>query len=206
MLLPRSDDYDARAVPDPDEEAPFLLRTRTITALASAALLLGACGDDDDDGGGGSVSASDYATDICTAFLGWRDDIQARQQDLQQGLSPGISPQEGKDALAGFLGDAVDASDDLVKEVEAAGVPDAENGQEAADALQGAAQSARDELAKAEEAVGDLPTDDRQAFSTAADELGNNVRTALGEVGSGLEDIESEELDKAFDEEEACQG
>ena len=183
-----------------------MLRTRTITAIATAALVFSACGDDDDDGGGGTVSASDYASDICTAFLGWRDDIQARQQDLQEGLSPGISPQEGKDALGGFLGDAVDSSEDLVKEVEAAGVPDAENGQDAADALQEAAQSARDELAKAEDAVQDLPTDDRQAFGTAADELGNNVRTALSEVGSGLEDIESEELDKAFDEEKACQG
>ena len=183
-----------------------MLRTRTFSAIAVAAVLITACGDDDDGGGGGSVSASDYASDICTAFLGWRDAIQKRQQDLQQGLSPGISPQEGKDALGGFLGDAVTASDDLVQQVEAAGVPDAENGQEAADALQKAAQDARDELAKAQSDVEDLPTDDRAAFGTAADELGNGVRTALGEVGSGLEDIESEELDKAFDEESACQG
>jgi hypothetical protein len=177
-----------------------LLRTRTFSAIAVAAVLITACGDDDDGGGGGSVSASDYATDICTAFLGWRDAIQKRQQDLQQGLSPGISPQEGKDALGGFLGDAVTASDDLVQQVEDAGVPDAENGEEAADALQKAAQDARDELAKAQ------ADDDRAAFGTAADELGNGVRTALGEVGSGLEDIDSEELDKAFDEESACQG
>lgn len=183
-----------------------MLRTRTFSAIAIAAVLITACGDDDDGGGGGSVSASDYASDICTAFLGWRDAIQKRQQDLQQGLSPGISPQEGKDALGGFLGDAVTASDDLVQQVEDAGVPDAENGQEAADALQKAAQDARDELAKAQADVEELPTDDRAAFGTAADELGNGVRTALGEVGSGLEDIESEELDKAFDEEEACQG
>ena len=184
-----------------------MLRNRTFSAIAIAAVLVTACGDDDDGGGGGdTVSAGDYASDICTAFLGWRDAIQERQQDLQEGLSPGISPQQGKDALGGFIGDAVTASDDLVQQVEDAGVPDAENGQEAADALQKAAQDARDELAKAQAEVEELPTDDRQAFGTAADQLGNNVRTALGEVGSGLEDIESEELDKAFDEEDACQG
>jgi len=186
-----------------------LTRSRSIflTLAAAAALAVSACGDDDGGGGGGdTVSASDYANDICTAFLGWRDDIQKRQTDLQEGLSPGISPQEGKDALAGFLGDAVTASDDLVDEVEAAGTPDAENGEEAAAALQQAAQDARDELDKARQNVDDLPTDDRQAFGAAASQLGNGVKTALEGVGEGLQDIDSDELDKAFDEEEACQG
>ena len=183
-----------------------MLRSRTITALAVAALFITACGDDDDGGSGGTVSAGDYASDICTAFLGWRDAIQQRQEDLQEGLSPGISPQEGRDALGSFLGDAVEASDDLVEQVEDAGVPDAENGEEAATALQDAAQQARDRLDEARADVDDLPTDDRQAFSSAADELGNGVQEALSRVGEGLEDIESEELDKAFDEESACQG
>ena len=186
-----------------------MLRTRTVAVpfIAAAALFVTACGGDDDEGGGGEqVAAGEYAADICGAFLGWRDSIQERQQDLQQGLSPGISPQEGKDALGGFLGDAVEASDELVTQVEDAGVPDAENGEEAAQALQDAAQSARDELAKAEDQVAELPTDDRQAFASAADELGNGVRTALEEVGGGLEDIDSQELDKAFEDQKACQG
>jgi hypothetical protein len=184
-----------------------LIRSRTIAFIAAAALFVTACGDDDDGGGGGdTVSAGDYASDICTAFLGWRDAIQQRQEDLQEGLSPGISPQEGRDALDGFLTDAVEASDELVTQVDDAGAPDAENGEEAAQALQDAAQAARDELDKARADVEALPTDDREAFSSAADQLGNNVRDALSEVGSGLEDIQSEELDKAFDEEEACQG
>jgi len=183
-------------------------RSRSIflALAASSALAMTACGDDDGGGGGDSVSASDYASDICTAFLGWRDDIQKRQSDLQEGLSPGISPEEGKDALAGFLGDAVTASDDLVDEVEAAGTPDAENGEDAAAALQKAAQDARDELDEAQQNVDDLPTDDRQAFGAAATQLGNGVRNALQGVGAGLQDINSEELDKAFNEEEACKG
>ena len=184
-----------------------MLRTRTFSAIAIAAVLVTACGDDDDGGGGGdTVSAGDYATDICTAFLGWRDAIQKRQEDLQEGLSPGISPQEGKDALAASSATRSRPATTSSSRSRTAGVPDAENGEEAADALQTAAQDARDELAKAQAEVEELPTDDRAAFGTAADQLGNNVRTALGEVGSGLEDIESEELDKAFDEEEACQG
>jgi hypothetical protein len=93
-----------------------------------------------------------------------------------------------------------------VQEVEDAGTPDAENGEEAADALQGAAQEARDELAEAREDVDDLPTGDREAFGAAASQLGEGVKNALDNLGGGLEDIDSEELDKAFDEESACQG
>jgi len=178
-----------------------------LALAAAAALLVTACGDDDGGGGGGdSVSANDYASDICTAFLGWRDAIQKHQQELQDGLSPGISPQEGKDALEGFLSDAVDASDELVTQVNDAGVPDAENGEQAATALQDAAQQARDELDKAHSNVADLPTDDREAFAKAADGLGNSVKTALDGVGEGLQDIKSDELDKAFNEAKECQG
>ena len=105
-------------------------------------------------GGGDSADVGDYASDICTAFTDWTKAIQDRQTELQQGLEPGASPQEGKDALQGFLDDAVTASDQLVEDVDAAGTPDTENGDDAATALQDAAQGARDQLAEAQEDVG----------------------------------------------------
>ena len=144
-----------------------MLRSKTILLLALLALFISACGDDDD-GGGGSADVGDYASDICTAFTDWTKAIQDRQTELQEGLQPGASPQEGKDALEGFLDDAVTASDQLVEDVEAAGTPDTDNGEEAADALQQAATEARDKLAEAQENVADLPTDSPQAFSDAA--------------------------------------
>jgi hypothetical protein len=181
-----------------------LLRSKTIPLIAAAALLISACGDDDD-GGGDSVAVGEFASDICTAFTDWTGAIQERQTDLQEGLDPGASPQEGKDALSGFLDEAVEASDQLVEDVEAAGTPDTENGEDAAEALQGAAEDARDKLADAQERVEELPTDSPQAFSEAADEFGNDVRSALEGVGDGLEEIDTPELDKAIDEESACQ-
>jgi hypothetical protein len=183
-----------------------VLRSKTIPLIAVLALFVSACGDDDDDGGGDSVAVGDYASDICTAFTDWTQAIQNRQTDLEEGLQPGASPQEGKDALQGFLDDAVEASDQLVEDVEGAGVPDTENGEEAADALQAAAEGARAQLEEAQADVGDLPTDSPQAFSEAADEFGNEVRSALEGVGDGLQDIDTPELDKAIDDEEACQG
>ena len=181
-------------------------RSKTLLLLSLlAALFVAACGDDDDDGGG-SADVGEYASDICTAFTDWTQAIQDRQTELQEGLQPGASPEEGKEALQGFLDDAVTASDQLVEDVDAAGTPDTENGEDAAGALQGAAEGARDQLAEAQENVADLPTDSPQAFGEAADSFGDDVRTALEGVGDGLQDIDTPELDEAIDEEEACQG
>jgi len=182
-----------------------LLRSKLILLIAVLALFVSACGDDDD-GGGDTVSVNDYASDICTAFTGWTQAIQDRQTDLQEGLQPGASPEEGRDALQGFLDDAVAASDELVSNVEDAGVPDTENGEEAADALQSAAEGARDQLEEAQSGVADLPVDSPEAFSAAADEFGNEVRSALEGVGEGIDDIDTPELDQAIEEVEACQG
>jgi hypothetical protein len=182
-----------------------VLRSKTLLLFAVlAALFIAACGDDDD--GGGSAEVGDYASDICTAFTDWTQAIQDRQTELQEGLQPGASPQEGKDALQGFLDDAVAASDQLVDDVDAAGTPDTENGEEAAEALQSAAEGARDQLSEAQENVADLPTDSPAAFGEAADKFGNDVRSALEGVGDGLQDIDTPELDEAIDDEAACQG
>jgi hypothetical protein len=185
-----------------------VLRSKTaLPVIATAALLLSACGDDGGDGGGADkVSPGDYSADICTAFTGWRDTIQKQQDDLQTGLQPNITPAEGKQALEGFLGDTVEASNKLVEDVDAAGVPDADKGEEVADALKGAAESARDKLEDAEAKVADLPTDSRTAFGAAADQFGNDIREALSAVGEGLQDINSTEIEKAFQDEPACSG
>jgi hypothetical protein len=181
-----------------------LLRSTTLPFIAAAALLVSACGDDDD-GGSDKVAVGDYASDICAALTDWTTAIQQRQQDLQKGLDPGSSPEDGKNALAGFLDDAVEASDGLVQDVEDAGVPDAENGQEAADALKEAAENAKSRLEESRDKVDDLPTDSPQAFASAARNFGTDVQTALQGIGEGVQDVDSDELDKAFDKESACQ-
>ena len=181
-----------------------MLRSKPICLIAAAALFVSACGDDDD-GGGDKVEVGDFASGICTAFTDWTEAIQSRQSELQEGLDPGASPQEGKDALQGFLDDAVEASDQLVDDVEGAGTPGIDNGEDAAEALQGAAESARDKLADARENVEELPTDSPEAFSKAADDFGNEIRSALEGVGEGLEEVDTPALDDAIDKESACQ-
>lgn len=183
-----------------------MLRSKTMPLIAAAALLVSACGSDDGGGGGDKVSAGDFASDICTAFKTWSQSIQDRQASLQKDLGPGASPQDGKDALEGFLSDAVDSSDTLIDDVNAAGIPDATNGEDAANTLRDAAEQAKEKLSAAHDKVDDLPTDSPQAFSSAAGKFGQDVKSALEEVGSGVNEIKSPELDKAFNEESACGG
>lgn len=182
------------------------IRSKTIPLLATAALVVTACGSDDGGGGGGDdqVSAGDFASSICTAFGDWQESIQGRQSGLEAGLGQDATPEEGKEALQTFLSEVNEDTDQLVEDVNAAGTPDAEQGEEIRDALVEAAEGAQTELQQAEDAVGELPTDSEQAFKTSADELGNNIREALGNVGSGIQEIDSEQLDKAFEEEPAC--
>jgi hypothetical protein len=180
-----------------------LLRSKTLPLIAATALFLSACG-----GGGSSdkASAGNYASDICNAFTDWTTAIQDRQTDLTAAVKPGASPQEGKDALAGFLDAAVKASDTLVQDVEDAGTPDADNGADAAAALKKAAEDARSKLQDSRDKVDQLPTDSPQAFSAAAKTFGTDVQSALQSVGQGVQDVKSPQLDDAFQKESACQG
>ncbi len=182
-----------------------MIGLKTIPLIVVMALVITACGDDDDEGSGDPVAVPEYASDICSAFFGWTDALQDGLTDQGSSLGPDAAPQEGKDALQGFLDNAVAASDQLVEEVEAAGMPDTENGEEDADLLQTAAERARDQLEDAQGDVADLPTDSPEAFSEAARQFGTDVQAALGQLGQPLDDVDSPELEEAFEEEEACQ-
>ncbi len=184
------------------------MTTRRYAALAAILLcgagLLTACGGDDEGGGGGgdTVSASSFASDVCSAVGDWAGGIQEESQQISSAFQSG-SPEEGKQILEDFIGGAVDRTDDLIAEVEEAGVPDVDGGEEYADQLRDAFEAARNVLADVQAEAADLPSDP-QAFGQAAQELGSGVQEALGAVGESVEQPDSPELEEAFEEEEAC--
>jgi hypothetical protein len=96
----------------------------------------------------------------------------------------------------------------MLQKVEAAGAPAVDDGE-------AIARDLREELAKikpvfegARESAEALP-DDPEAFVDAAQDLGSALAAGGGEVGGRLEatqeKYDSPELEKAFDEEPACQ-
>jgi hypothetical protein len=183
-----------------------VLPSKTIPLLAAGALVVSACGDDGgDDGGGDKVAVGDFASDICTAFTDRTNAIREGQTELQKRLEPTASPSEQKDALAAFLDDALAANDQLVEDLDAAGVPDTKNGEEVAEAVQAAAEGARERLADARDEVDDLPTESPQAFEEAAGDFRDELGSALEGLGAGITEVDTPELEKALGEESACQ-
>lgn len=178
------------------------------------ALALAACGGGDDEGAGGgsaaeddsseSVSAEAWASDICTSVTDWGSKIQEQAGALSTDFQSG-SPEEGKEVLTSFIGDAVTETETLLDSVEAAGVPDVDGGEEFAQELNAAFTEARDILVDVQGQIEALPTDP-QGFQQAAAEIGPSVQEALGAVGESISEPESQELKDAFEQEEACSG
>ena len=182
--------------------------------LIVLALALGACGDDDDDsgngGGGGdaggeTVSADQYAGDICESTQTWVEDLQKRASDLQGSLGTNVSPQEGKDALAGFLDDVLTDTDKWIEAVNASGTPDVDGGEQSAEEFRNAAEEAKGVLEDTAESVDNLPTDSEEAFSRETTKVGEATEESLKNVGDAISTPDSDELQKAFQDNKTCQ-
>jgi 4-hydroxy-L-threonine phosphate dehydrogenase PdxA len=166
-------------------------RRAAATLLALLVGTLSGCGED-------AVAVDQYANDLCTALVGWTEELRDRQTELQEGSTPDRSPEDDRAALERFVEGAVAASDRFVEAVEAAGEPDIENGEEAAAAFRAGAEETRDELEEARGEVAELPTDSPATYRAA-------LRTTL-EADEQFRDVDAPELDRALDEASACQG
>lgn len=179
----------------------------------AAALMIGACGGDDapegdtpGDGPAQTVTAQEYATDICGALDAWVTASQDRVGSLTGALNPTDSAENRRDILAGYIDGVIEDTDVLISEVEAAGAPDVEGGEEIAGQIADAFDTVKTELEQTRSEVDSLPTDDPAAFTAAATELGTSIQTSLTAVGTSVGEISEPELNQAFAAEPACSG
>jgi hypothetical protein len=150
------------------------------------------------------VDPNKFATDVCTAAKDWVDTIQQGAATFGGGLTAESSPEQIRDGLVGFLDEAITETDELIGEVEEAGVPAVDGGEEASETLLDAFQRVKTAFEEARADAQALPVEDQQAFMTGAQELGTTVQQALTEIGTELEDQENPDLQGEFDENEAC--
>ena len=175
-------------------------RARVAVPLLVALLVGSSCGG----GGGGGTSPDSFADDVCGAMRTWVQAIQDRAASLQSELGPSPSVDEGKQALRGFLDDSSAATEELISDINAAGVPDVDNGEDVVDRLLDAFQAAEGIFEDAQSKVDDLPANPQQ-FATAAQALGNSANQALNQLGDSLTALNSNaELNAAFANSDEC--
>jgi hypothetical protein len=187
------------------------IHTIAVSTLVVAAV---ACGDGGTGGGtptasptggdAGGIAADAWLTDVCGATKGWVEDILALQQDLQANLDPS-SVKALKNTMVEYFDSILAATDDMLKEIDAAGVPDVEDGEAAALAVSEGLTEARDVLQRARDDAADLPTNDAQAFNNQLQAIAQDVQTELTGVGDTMGELDSPELDRAADDVPACQ-
>jgi hypothetical protein len=185
--------------------------SRTRTLVVSAFLVAAvACGDGGTDGTPSAqptdqgTTAKAWLADICGATKGWVEQILTMQQDLQDDLDPS-SVKAVKATMVGYFDDVVAATDEMLQQVDGAGVPDVEGGEEAARAVSDGLTAARDVLARARDRAADLPTNDERAFSRRLRAIADDVQTSLTGVGNTMGELRSPALDEAADDVTECQ-
>ena len=181
--------------------------------------MFAACGGDDGgDGGeneqneqsengedGGSVSAEDYVADFCGAMVEWQGAIGQRAQEYKTiADDASVPPEEKKENLTGYLEDLHQITEDFVADVEAAGTPDVENGEGIADQFLEGFSQLTGAIEQVQGQVESLPTDSPAAYDTAAQALLTQIQTSFQAIGTTLTQVQSQPIDQAFTEEEAC--
>jgi hypothetical protein len=192
----------------------------------------GAASDDEttddatDDTGDGSIEI--WTATVCTSLSDWLDVIAAIDADAQDavtlqgtvdrddtgfdsgdtGTSGDVGPEAGRRILVTLFADAADATDDLVQDLEDAGVPDIEDGDELTELFLENFSNVRDAFIRARDDAEDLPVDDAEDFADAAQSILDDIDIASTDVETAFNEASTEldvsEFEEAFADEDAC--
>lgn len=182
--------------------------------LALVLTVLVACASDDDGGGSGETSAAapaggaapaEYVEGLCTAITAYQQDLIQQGSTFQDEMSAGSpTPQQTKDALSAFLGDAAARTRQLIDEVKALGVPGVDNGDEVRSTFASAFDRVVELFETTRAEVERLSADDPAALAQGFAEAGAKLQQAGSEIGESFADLSSPELDEAAAEAQSC--
>lgn len=174
--------------------------SRWIGVLLAVALLGGTAGC----GGEKKVSAQAWAKSICGTVRPWAQSIQTSVASTKNSTAANTDPGTAKAQLQKVFGDAAKSTDDAIKGVDKAGVPDVKNGSKIAKEFRAALVAARDAFSKAAKAVGKVSTADKQAFDTKVGQIGAQLGKDYNAAGQKISVTQSAELKKVFDKTPQC--
>lgn len=191
-------------------------RALVLCAVALAGLAAGCGGsssDSSDDGGATTaapttaeaaeaVPANDWAAAVCDALISWQGELTSGTPDLAD-----VQDLEAtKQAVADYLEGVSTATGSLVEDVEAAGVPDVDEGDAIATDFKSALSSVEQSFEDAKTQVEGLSTDDPGAFAAELQEVGTTLQAAGTEATSVFDNLSAQypALNDAIDNEPAC--
>jgi predicted small lipoprotein YifL len=171
-------------------------------AVACAAVLtvlstLGGCGGD-------GVPPAEWASTVCRALKPWTERIASLTQDAQTQMSKATSPRQAKESILGLLAGAERASEHARQRVADAGVPAVDDGERIATEFQAALSAARDAYGSARGRVERIETDSADDFYDRVVEAMERLSTDYDNGALDTSELESEELQRAFDESPGC--
>ena len=163
---------------------------------------------DEDDSEEASGDPEEWVRSLCTEITDWQGDLEGLAGNLESGLGDVSDLSVARDQLVQFVGSAVTATDEMLNGVEGLGAPDVEDGEEIANEIQSGLADLRQVFIDGQERAADLPVDNPAAFASEAEALGTDISEAGDEIAANFEaldnELRSEELDRAFDDEPAC--
>jgi hypothetical protein len=136
-----------------------------------------------------AVSADEWAPKFCTAMSDWQSTITDKGDAMQTELQSVTDLQTGREQIAAFLGDMVDATDTAVGAIKDAGAPSTPNGAKISAVFQSGFKAISKVFAKAEAQAEKLPTDSAKAFKAKGKQLGKALSTSSNELGKGFSSI-----------------
>lgn len=186
-----------------------------VAILAGLVVLVGVValiGDDDDTGE--TVSALEWADNVCGTVLVWRgeletivDGVRSSGQAGTSGSESGAeSPQGRSGSVLTGLEQALLATETMVEGIARAGVPDTPNGETAADGLESWASDAVDDLEDAQDAL----AEDTDTTAEQIERLSAAVGTIVDVYAAGGQAVADAavadpDLGRALRESEKCE-
>lgn len=180
--------------------APFalkllIMRWPLLAALATLGVLAGCSA---------GPPARVWAASVCSTLTPWRAEIATLTAQAQQQTPQSTTPQEAKENLVRMLEGARDASERARAGVQAAGVPEVDEGDKVAAGITESLTKVRDAYGKARDSIDALPTNDSAAFYAGVSTTMTTLQQEYAASALDTSDIRSTELQSAFAEAPEC--
>jgi hypothetical protein len=155
-------------------------------------------------GCGGGPPARVWAASVCTALQPWRIELGSLTTKAQEQANAAPNPAQAKENLIRLFDGAQKSTESARHKVEAAGVPDVDNGRKIAQSFVATLAAVRDASGHAKTGIDGLTSADPKTFSDGVAAVLTTLNKEYAQSAIDVTQLDSVELRKAFDEVPEC--